>query len=368
MTADRLHVCLVGPLPPPSGGMANQTRQLAELLRGEGFQVDLVQTNAPYRPAFVRHLRVVRALFRLIPYFLRLWKQLARADVVHLMANSGWSWFLYSVPASIAARLRAVPLVVNYRGGEAEPFLERNAWAVRLVVRRAAALVVPSGFLQQVFQRFGMASVIVPNIVDLARFRPSPRPAGQGIHLLVARNLEPIYDNETAIRALALLSKDLPHARLTIAGEGPLSASLERLARELGVADQVRLCGRLANADMPGLYASADVCLNPSLVDNMPISLLESLASGVPVVSTRVGGVPYLVEHERTALLVEPGDPGAMARAVLRLLRDEALAARLKSAGLEHVRRFDWPSVRPRLLAVYAAATNRGVDVTAGVA
>jgi glycosyltransferase involved in cell wall biosynthesis len=349
--------------------MANQTRQLAELLRGEGFQVDLVQTNAPYRPAFVRHLRAVRAFFRLVPYGVRLWKQLANADLVHLMANSGWSWFFFALPAAVAARLKAVPLVVNYRGGGAESFLERNAWAVRPIVGRAAALVVPSGFLQEVFRRFGMPSVIVPNIVDLAQFRPAPvRRGGQGVHLLVARNLEPIYDNETAIRALAILRNDVPDARLTIAGEGPLRASLERLASELGVADAVRFCGRVANADMPLLYASADVCLNPSLVDNMPISLLESLASGVPVVSTRVGGVAYLVEHDRTALLVEPGDPAAMAQAVLRLLRDASLRARLRQSGLDHVRGFDWPGVRPQLLAVYAAATNRAVDVRAGVA
>jgi glycosyltransferase involved in cell wall biosynthesis len=368
MTAEPLRVCIVGPLPPPSGGMANQTRQLAELLGNEGFRVAVVQTNAGYRPSWVRHLRGLRAGFRLVPYALRLWSQLRDADLVHLMANSGWSWFYFAVPAAVIARLRAVPLIVNYRGGEAAPFLERSAWAVRPIVRRAAALVVPSGFLQQVFDRFGMSATIVPNIVDLGRFRPTPARAAPGVHLVVTRNLEPIYDNATAIRALALIRQEVPEARLTIAGEGPLLASLKRLAAELGVDDVVVFCGRVANVEMPRLYASADVCLNPSLADNMPISLLESLASGVPVVSTNVGGVPYLVEHERTALLVEPGDPAAMAQAVLRLLRDAALNARLRTAGLEKVRGFDWASVRPNLLATYAVATDRAVDVRAGVA
>ena len=368
MTAEPLRLCLVGPLPPPSGGMANQTRQLADLLRGEGVRVAVVQTNAAYRPAWVQGFRGLRALFRLIPYVARLWSQVRDADLVHMMANSGWSWFLFAVPAAVVARLRGVPLVINYRGGEAEPFLERSAWAVRPIARRAAALVVPSGFLQQVFGRFGMPAVIVPNIVDLARFRPAPARAGQGAHLVVARNLEPIYDNATAIRALALLRREIPGVHLTIAGEGPLLASLQRLAAELGVSGAVRFCGRVANAEMPRLYASADVCLNPSLVDNMPISVLEALASGVPVVSTDVGGVPHLVEHERTALLVEPGDPSAMAQAVLRLLGDAALNARLRAAGLDHVRRFDWASVRPQLLATYAAATNRSFDARAGIA
>jgi glycosyltransferase involved in cell wall biosynthesis len=96
--------------------------------------------------------------------------------------------------------------------------------------------------------------------------------------------------------------------------------------------------------------------------------VLESLASGVPVVSTRVGGVPYLVAHERTALLVEPGDAEGMAEAMLRVLRDAPLKARLKAAGLEAVRQFDWASVKPRLLAVYESATRRSLRVGAGLA
>ncbi len=368
MTGEPMRICLVGPLPPPAGGMANQTQQLAGLLRGEGLEVDMVRTNAPYRPTWIGRVRGIRAIVRLLPYLGQLWSTMRRADAVHLMANSGWSWYFYAVPAALVARIRAVPLVVNYRGGEAERFLEGNAWAVRPIARRAAALVVPSEFLQRVFGRFGMSTTIVPNVVDLNRFRPAPTAAGRPPHLIVTRNLEPIYDNATAIRALAIVRRHLPAARMTIAGEGPLRASLELLAGQLGVAEAVNFCGRVSNADIPALYASADVCLNPSLVDNTPISILEALASGVAVVSTDVGGVPYLVEQERNALLVESGDPDAMAQAVLRLLRDPHLKARLVAAGLEAVRRFDWASVKPQLLAVYEAATRRRLVVGAGLA
>ena len=99
MKFSALRVLLVGPLPPPAGGMANQTRQLAELLRAEGAQVEVVQVNAPYRPAWAERLKGVRALFRLLPYLLHLWRGCGRADVVHVMANSGWSWHLFAAPA-----------------------------------------------------------------------------------------------------------------------------------------------------------------------------------------------------------------------------------------------------------------------------
>ena len=94
MTLDGLRLAIVGPLPPPAGGMANQTRQLAELLRAERVDVTVVQLNAPYRPRFVGRLRGIRALFRLMPYLLSLWRAAGRVDLFHIMANSGWSWHL----------------------------------------------------------------------------------------------------------------------------------------------------------------------------------------------------------------------------------------------------------------------------------
>ncbi len=110
---------------------------------------------------------------------------------------------------------------------------------------------------------------------------------------------------------------------------------------------------------MAELYASATITLNPTTADNMPNSLLESLACGVPVVSTRVGGIPHLVEDGRTALLVPPRDPESMASAVERLLDDSMLYASIREAGLQAVQRFTWESVKPQLESVYARALGR---------
>lgn len=342
---------LIGPLPPPSGGMANQTLQLARLLRGEGLQVELVQVNAPYWPRWARRVRGLRALCRLLPYVLRLWRCAGRCDLLHVMANSGWSWHLFAAPAVWIARLRGTPVLVNYRGGEADSFLARSLRWVRPAMTRASLLVVPSGFLEAVFRRYGLATQVLPNVVDLARFAPAPRPGRQSI--LVARNLEAIYDNASAIRALALLRTTHPGACMTIAGEGPLRAELEALARQLGLAQAVCFAGRVEHARMASLYAAADVMLNPSLVDNMPNAVLEALASGVPVVSTRAGGVPYLVQDGVTALLVAPGAPQEMADALRRVLEQPALAASLAAAGRVEAGRYSWTAVRPQLLALY---------------
>ncbi|MDP2005218.1 MAG: glycosyltransferase family 4 protein [Rubrivivax sp.] len=351
-----LRIALVGPLPPPAGGMAMQTRQLAELLRNAKAEVTLVQSNAPYRPAFVGRLPGARALFRLLPYLWALWRAAGRSDLLHVMANSGWSWHLFAAPAIWMAHARRVPVVVNYRGGEAADFLRRSQGAVRLSMRRVARLIVPSGFLQQVFSAHGLAAEVVPNIVDLQRFHPAAARPTAPPQLLVARNLEAIYDNETALRAFALVLQRHGRARLTVAGTGPLAAQLQGLAAALGIAAQVDFVGRVERDAMADLLRASTLAINPSRVDNTPNSVLEALASGVPVVSTRVGGVPFIVEDGVTALLVPPQDPPAMAAALLRLLDDEALATRLAAAGLVQVQRYTWAQVAPRLTAVYREA------------
>ncbi|KAB2970377.1 glycosyltransferase family 4 protein [Zoogloea sp.] len=354
-----LRIALVGPLPPPAGGMANQTRQLAELLAGEGAAVELVQVNAPYRPAWVGRIQGLRAFARLLPYLWSLWRAAGRADLLHVMANSGWSWHLFSAPAVWIGALRGKPVVVNYHGGEAEAFLARAAAWVRPSMARASVLVLPSGFLLDVFARFGMPGRIVPNVVDLLRFRPVGPVRAAAAHIVVARNLEEIYGINTALRAFALILAQRPEARLSVAGSGPLEADLKALAERLGVAAQVRFTGRLDRDQMAALYQDADLSLNPSRVDNMPVSVLEALASGVPVVSTDVGGIPYLVRHEHTAMLVPRDEPEAMAAAALRVLGDTALVTRLREAGLEEVRRYSWQVVKGELLAVYGEAMHQ---------
>lgn len=353
-----MHIGLVGPLPPPFGGMANQTRQLAELLRGEGLTVTVVQTNAQYRPGWVSCLPIIRALFRLVPYLLNLWKIAGQCNLLHIMANSGWSWHLFAAPAIWIARLRNTPVVVNYRGGEAASFLASSSQLVSLSMRRASALVVPSGFLKTVFSSFNIASTIVPNIVDIRRFnKPTPQPPTRR-RLLIARNLEPIYDNETAIRAFSKVHRNYPDATLTIAGSGPLADQLRDLASGLGLAGAITFPGRLDRDEMAEAYRNADIAINPSLVDNMPNSVLEALASAVPVVSTNVGGVPYIVNDEHTALLVPPGSPDAMAEAILRLMSDTALSDKLVKNGLLEVQKYTWQQVWPQLSSVYEQACH----------
>jgi len=359
VTLAGLRMAIVGPLPPPAGGMANQTRQLGELLRGEGADVTIVQVNAPYRPQFIGGVRGVRALFRLLPYLVRLWRVAGRVDLFHVMANSGWSWHLCAAPAVWIAHARGVPAIVNYRGGEAAKFLASSKRTICATLRRAKLLIVPSGFLHKVFQDFGIVSDVVPNILDLERFHPNASPAnGTAANIAVTRHLEPIYDIPTALRAFALVRAVVPNSRMTVAGSGPEAAALETLCAEIGVADAVDFCGTLDRDQIAALLRSSAVMVNPSRVDNMPNSVLEAMACGVPVVSTRVGGVPFIVRDGVTGLLITAGDERTMADAVISILRNRELSSRLRDAALGEVQQYAWPRVKQRWIDVYASALS----------
>jgi len=361
-------IALVGPLPPPSGGMANQTRQLAHLLIESGLHVELVQVNPPYYPSWIGKIPFFRALFRLIPYLLRLWRATGKVHLLHIMANSGWSWHLFAAPAVWIGWWRRIPVIINYRGGEAESFFNHSWRWVRPTVIRATFVVVPSSFLEAVFFQRDILTRIVPNIINIKYFYPKNNHIKHNINLLVARNLEPIYDIGTALKAFALIKNNYPSAKLNVAGSGESRVDLEQLSQHLGIAESVNFTGRLDNKEMAEIYRQTDLLLNPSLADNMPISLLEALACGVPIVSTNVGGIPHLVKDGKTALLVDPSDPQAMAVAAIRVLDDPDLATVLRKNGLAIVQDYTWPTVREQWFSVYRDALQDSGLKTNGAA
>lgn len=353
-----MNVLVVGPLPPPNGGMALQTEALVRQLRAEQVSVTVVAVNAPYQPAWLGRLPVLRAGARLLPYLWRLWRASANVELVHILANSGWSWFLFSVPAIAIAHLRGKPVVLNYRGGLAREFFARSFSKVRRSLRQCDNVIVPTPFLQQVFAEYGVHADIVPNIVDTQLFAPAPT-APSELHIAVTRNLEALYDNASALHALALIRRTVPTARLTLTGEGPEREPLQQLANQLGIAEAVHFAGRLPREQVAALLQQARVLLNPSTADNSPNSLIEAMAAGVPIVSTNVGGVPQLCQPGVHALLVPAKAPEQMAAAILQLHQDERLRQQLIAQARLRAAEFSWPNVWPALRSSYAAATSQ---------
>jgi glycosyltransferase involved in cell wall biosynthesis len=355
-----LRVLLVAPSLDTVGGQSTQANLIVSRMRAESavdmaFQPVAPQLPGPLRP--LQRMRFVRTLPTFALYCAQLHAALRYCDIAHVFSASYTSFVLAPTPAIRFARQLGRPLILNYHSGEAEDHLARWPSAVRML-RLASRLVVPSAYLVEVFARFGLSASVVPNAVELDTFRfrerTAPAPA-----FLVNRNFEAHYNVAGVLRAFARIQAQRPEATLTLAGDGPEGAALRALAVSLGLR-HVHFAGRVRPVDMPALYEAHDFWLNGSDVDNMPISILEAFASGVAVVSTRPGGIPFLVDDGRTGRLVPCGDFQALAAAALGILEDPSLFARLTRAGREECARYTWPRVRQGWLDAYSQLAPQG--------
>jgi L-malate glycosyltransferase len=178
---------------------------------------------------------------------------------------------------------------------------------------------------------------VLENGIDLARFESMPLPRRSGTVTIGAMaNLRPVKGLGVAIRAVGrLLSENNGRTRLLIAGEGEQRFELETLIANNEIGDDVRLLGRIRN--VTAFITGLDIAVVPSHAEGMSNSLLEFMAAGRPIVATAVGGNSQLIGNNERGLLVPPGDPQAMAEAIMRLINDESLAANLGAAAREYV-------------------------------
>jgi glycosyltransferase involved in cell wall biosynthesis len=344
------------------GGQSVQAELLLQNWRNDP---DIQAQLIPIDPMFPRGLRwvdripLLRTILREPIYLWALWRGLKDADIAHIFSASYWSFIVAPTPAWMIARLRGKKTLIHYHSGEARDHLRRFRSAVP-VLKKADRLVVPSGYLVDVFREFGLEAEAVPNIVDLSQFsfrvRDPLRP-----HLVCTRGFHTYYSIDVVVRAFAEVRKAFPNAQLDLVGGGPEEAAIRGLAKELKLPG-VNFCGVASRQEIGRFYDRADIFINASRLDNMPVSILESFASGTPVVSTAPEGMRYLVDHERTGLLSEVGDPQALGKNVVRILHDSNLAARLAANAHEESLRYSWPIVRAQWLKVYQALVGERAD------
>jgi len=283
-------------------------------------------------------------------YLGSLWRDLKDVEIAHIFSASYWSFLVAPLPAWLVARLRGKKTVIHYHSGEARDHLVRFR-SVRPVLEDSDRLVVPSGYLAHVFHEFGLEAQVVPNIVDLAQFsfreHKPVRP-----RLVCTRGFHPYYCLDVVVRVFAEIQQSYREATLDLVGKGPLESQIRNLVQELKLSG-VNFAGAVPHREIARFYDAADIFINASRLDNMPVSILEAFASGTPVVTTAPDGMSYLVEHERTGLLSPPGDAEALAKNVMRLLSNPELAARLALNAHEEMQRYAWETVRQQWLELY---------------
>jgi L-malate glycosyltransferase len=356
-----IKVCHIAPSLDMLGGQSIQAARLLEGLKETPWiKAELLPIN-PALPGPLRRLQRIkyaRTVVNTLATIILLLIRLPRYDIVQVYAASYFSFLLAPAPAVLIAKLYGKRVIMHYHSGEAEDHLSHWYWMAAPVIRLADIVIAPSGYLVEVFARFGLRARAIFNIANLEKYRFRLRRPFRPV-FLTSRLHEPLYNVPCALRAFALIQRRYPNARLTVGGDGWQRRSLEQLARDLRLRNTT-FTGRIPFDHMPAVYDAHDIYLTATDIDNMPSSIIECFASGLPVVTTDAGGLPYIVKSEETGLMVERGDYEALAEGAIRLIEDQELASAIARRARQECARYAWPQIKEQWLAVYRALAQPG--------
>ncbi|HXE81184.1 MAG TPA: glycosyltransferase family 4 protein [Vicinamibacterales bacterium] len=308
------------------GGTERQTIELIRRLNRDRFEVHAVcfEASGAWLPRAQECAASIEAFpihgFRRPATFAqaRAFARWCRARDIKIVYTADFYTNVFALPAAAAA---GVPVrlgsrrEINAGKRPAQLALQRAAYACAHAVvancaaaaHRLAAERVPSSRV-----------IVIPNGVDVAQYVPrtEPRPIRR---IAMVANLRPEKAHEVLFAAMQMVLRRVPDAELIVAGDGPRRAELEGMAAAMEIAARVRFLGHCE--DVPALLAACDAFVLPSVSEAFPNSVLEAMASGLPIVASRIGGIVELIEHQRTGVLVPPGDARALAYALLDLIQ-----------------------------------------------
>ncbi len=280
--------------------------------------------------------------------------------------------FLWGEAVSWLLEKLGKPFVISMHGGALPEFAKLHPNRVAKTLSKAAAVTAPSSYLAELMQPYRKDILLLPNPIEISRYEFRLREQAQP-KLIWLRSFHQIYNPQLTVKAAALLRDEFPDLHLTMIGPDKGDGSrqqTEQLAKELQSVSSLRvskglsleaqalayaqatdtdilITGGIANSEVPTWLNRGDIFINTTNVDNTPVSVIEAMACGLPIVSTNVGGLPYLLTDGEDALLVPPDNAEAMATAARRILTEAGLAERLSRNARRKAESFDWANVLP---------------------
>lgn len=354
--------------PPEVGGLESHVSDLARGLAARGHEVRVVTSRSRAGLAREEVLDGVRVRRTWLPGRTAAgWTLHAVGSVPITRRWAGWAQVIHAqafasvVPAGLAARGRERPWAATFHTSHFLMRAERRLWRPFL----GALVRWPDHALAASREIAGVAETLAPgrpvealtNGVETERFRPTQPavpPEAEVRRIVVPRRLFPKNGVEFLVRAMPLVREELPGTVALVVGDGPERGRLEALAGRIGAGEAVRFLGTRTHDEMPAHLCSGEVAVFPSLMEATSVAALEAMACGRPVVATRVGGLPEIVDDE-VGHLVPPADPRALARGIVELLRRDDLARMGERARARVVARWSNARLVERHLEIYGA-------------
>ena len=317
------------------------------------FSADFKVTNASNKK---------NKLLRLLDMWLHLFKFRSKVNLVMIDTYSS-SAFLFAWTSARICEWLGLPYVAYLHGGDLPKRFTKSPKISQRYLVKAKAIVAPSGYLQnEVSQKFNLPVTCIPNYLDLSNYPFTLRKQIDSINLLWVRSFHEIYQPQVAIELVALLAKEALPTKLTMVGPDK-DGSLEKcqiLATKLGVEGIVTFTGRLTKEQWITLSADHNIFINTTSVDNTPVSVMEAMALGMPVVTTKVGGIPYLIKEGKEGIMVDEFTAETFRKAILELRQNNRLVESLSQNARTKAETWDWAVVRKMWLNLLSDPNLKG--------
>lgn len=306
-------------------------------LNNDGFNADIFSTKrSPAARLFL---------------FLPLLKKVKEFDIIHVHGCSYLGFFpiLAGIIASKYFYKRKV--VVSYHGGGAELFLSRYNKIIINILQKADCVTVMSGFLQDIFKTYGLNTTILPNIFDLPE-KINIKVDFNTPRLVSVRSLSKLYNIIDIIKAFEMLIGTYKNAELKIIGSGKEIDYLKTFCNKRKLTN-VEFIGFVPNGEIGLALSESNIFVSVPSVDNQPISILEAFAFGIPVISTDVGGIPYMIEDSVNGLLVKVNCPEQICEKVKWIMENPEKAGVLVNNAKKELAKYSWETIKSKLLGIY---------------
>ncbi len=257
--------------------------------------------------------------------------------------------FYYAVICAWQAKMFKIPYIPILHGGNLPERIQKNRKMSDFIFQNAKINIAPSNYLLEAFKMCSYEVQYIPNSIALENYPFTERTVVRP-RLLYVRAFSQVYNPQMAIYVLHKVLKKYPDAKLCMVGpdkDGTLEKTKD-LARQLGIENHVVFMGKMEKQAWIVLSKEYDIFINTTNFDNTPVSVMEAMALGLPVVSTNVGGIPYLVQDGKEAILVDPNDANAMAQKISLLIEHPSNAVKLAENARKKVESFDWKKVKTR--------------------
>lgn len=318
------------------GGISGQVEILQKKLKEEGQTADVFNTKGTVfnRLMLSRKLSVIGKKY----------------DVFHIHCCSSWGFLPAVIGVRIGRKLKK-RVVLTYHGGGGEAFFDRYQRLAHRYLTKTDVNIVLSGFLAKVFEKHQLPYTVIPNIIEMNyswfKARPSIQP-----HFICIRAHEELYNIPCILRAFQQVQRQIPTATLMLVGGGSMHEGLKRQVEQAGLPNVV-FTGRVDNSKVVQYLDQADVMLSAPKVDNMPVSLIEAMNVGLLVISSRVGGVPYMIEDGVNGLLFESDNDKELAEKMIWAVEHQDKALNMVDKAKQSVQQYQWDNIKDKLFAVY---------------